>query len=120
MQQKAQALRERVEALNRAAQTLEQQGMPDMAREVHARAEQTQKELGSLTEAMQRRQVVVPERPAPAQLNPEMGDVNRRQMEMMSKLLDGQEGLRRQVGELNDKVGALQKDVAALRERLPR
>ena len=118
--QKVQALRERVESLNRAAQTLEQQGMPEMAREVRARAEQTQRELGGLMEAMPRREGATPARPGPENLNPDMGDMPRRQMEMMGKLLDGQEKLRGQISEVNEKVNAIQRDIAALRERLPR
>lgn len=121
MEAQARKLRERVEVLRHAADMLEQQGMPDMAREVRGRAEQTQHELEGLMQAMQRREGEMRrEGPPPERAMAEVGDATRQQGQIIEKLMGEQERLRAQVNELNERVNALQRELGGLRERMPR
>ncbi len=112
---KAQMMRSQIETLRRSADAFEQQGMPDLAQQMRARAEQEQHELEGLMKAVQQREGGMRPEGQPGGQMPDMMAMARHHEEMMNKLLEGQEKLSRQLGELNEKVSALQKDVAALR-----
>ncbi len=117
LQQRIQMLRSQIETLRRSAEAFAQQDMPDLAQQMRARAEQDQRELEGIMRAMQQREGGVRREGQPGGPMPDMMQMARHHEEMMTKLLDGQERLGRQLAELNEKVNALQKDVAALREQ---
>jgi phage shock protein A len=119
MERRAQTLRSQIQTLAHSAELFEQQGMPDLAQEMRTRAEQDQKELEGLMRALQQAHGPGPQEAAPmANGMRQMVETVQHQQEALDKLLQGQDKLRGQIGELNEKMNALQKEVAAVREQL--
>jgi hypothetical protein len=119
MERRAEMLRSQIQTLQHSAELFEQQGMPDLAQQMRMRAEQDRKELEDLMKALQQAHGPGRREAGPmANPMPQMMEMAQRHQEALEKLLKGQDQLRGQIGELNEKMNALQKDVAALRERL--
>ncbi len=120
MEQRAQMLRRQIDALRRSAEAFQQQDMPDLAQQLRARAEQSQRELEGMMQAMQQGGGGMRERGRPGAEMPQIMPMVQHQQEVLDRLLEGQDRLRGQLGEINEKLSALQKQVGALREQVQR